>query len=118
MHCSTQLSDLNYLSLNLAHKHINLSINTNVDRYVDMHCSAYLSTAAGYESIDEKLSPNIRAIQFNLFESLGTLSIEKFKGFIKDISLEEKNALSKLGIRIGAKYFLSLIFLKKPLWNY
>merc|ERR1711965_484894 len=48
------------------------------------------------QGIDEKLSSNIRAIQFNLFESLGTLPIEKFKDFLKNISLEEKNALSKL----------------------
>ena len=65
------------------------------------------------ESIDEKSSPNIRAIQFNLFENLGTLPIETFKGFLKDISSEEKNALSKLGIRIGAKFFFVPNFLKK-----
>ncbi|MDC1184715.1 hypothetical protein N8080_01945, partial [Alphaproteobacteria bacterium] len=65
------------------------------------------------ESIDDKLSSNVRAIQFNLFESLGTLTIEKFKNFLKDISQEEKNALSKLGIRIGAKYFFVPNFLKK-----
>ena len=65
------------------------------------------------ENIDENLSPNIRAIQFNLFESLGTLPIEKFKSFLKNISQEEKNVLSKLGIRIGAKYFFVPNFLKK-----
>jgi len=65
------------------------------------------------ESIDEKLSPKIRAIQFNLFENLGTLPIEKFKSFLKNITLEEKNSLSKLGIRIGAKYFFVPNFLKK-----
>jgi ATP-dependent RNA helicase SUPV3L1/SUV3 len=65
------------------------------------------------ENIDEKLSSNIRAIQFNLFEGLGTLPIEKFKSFLKDITPEEKNALSKLGIRIGAKYFFIPNFLKK-----
>ena len=65
------------------------------------------------ESIDEKSSPNMRAIQFNLFENLGTLPIETFKGFLKDISSEEKNALSKLGIRIGAKFFFVPNFLKK-----
>ena len=65
------------------------------------------------ESINENLSPDIRAIQFNLFESLGTLPIEKFKSFLKNISIDEKNALSKLGIRIGAKYFFVPNFLKK-----
>ena len=65
------------------------------------------------ESINENLSPDIRAIQFNLFENLGTLPIEKFKSFLKNISIDEKNALSKLGIRIGAKYFFVPNFLKK-----
>ena len=65
------------------------------------------------ESINENLSPNIRAIQFNLFESLGSLPVEKFKSFLKNISIDEKNALSKLGIRIGAKYFFVPNFLKK-----
>ena len=45
------------------------------------------------EGVDEKLSSNIRAIQFNLFERLGTMSIEKFKIFLKDISIEEKLSL-------------------------
>ena len=37
------------------------------------------------ENIDEKLSSNLRAIQFNLFEGLGTLPIEKFKSFLKKL---------------------------------
>ncbi len=65
------------------------------------------------ENIDEKFSPNLRAIQFNLFENLGTLPIEKYKSFLKDISQEDKNSFSKLGIRIGAKYFFVPNFLKK-----
>tara|TARA_B100001063_G_scaffold3434_1_gene2513 strand:- start:1219 stop:3783 length:2565 start_codon:yes stop_codon:yes gene_type:complete len=65
------------------------------------------------ENIDEKSSSKTRAIQFNLFENLGTLPIEKFKSLLKDISQEEKNVLSKLGIRIGAKYFFIPNLLKK-----
>ena len=65
------------------------------------------------ETIDDKLSPNIRAIQFNIFENLGTTSINKFSSFLKAVSAEEKNILSKLGIRIGAKYFFVPNFLKK-----
>ena len=41
------------------------------------------------------------------------MPIEKFRNFLKDISSYEKNALSKLGIRIGAKYFFVPNFLKK-----
>ena len=65
------------------------------------------------ESVDDKLSSNIRAIQFNIFENLGTLPIDKFNIFLKNISSEDKTALSKLGIRIGAKYFFVPNFLKK-----
>ncbi len=65
------------------------------------------------DSVVDNLSPNIRAINFNLFENLGTLPTDKFKSFLKDISLEEKNAISRLGIRIGAKYFFVPNFLKK-----
>ena len=65
------------------------------------------------ESIDDKLSPNVRAIQFNVFENLGTLSVSDYLSFLKKISPEDKYALSKLGIRIGAKYFFVPNFLKK-----
>ena len=65
------------------------------------------------EDIDDKLSANVRAIQFNVFEKLGTLSISNYITFLKKISAEDKLALSKLGIRIGAKYFFVPNFLKK-----
>ena len=65
------------------------------------------------EDIDGRLSSNMRAIQFNIFENLGTLSIDKFSSFLKDLSAEDKNIISKLGIRIGAKYFFVPNFLKK-----
>ena len=65
------------------------------------------------EDIDDKLSANIRAIQFNVFENLGTLPIANYTSFLKNISIEDKYALSKLGIRIGAKYFFVPNFLKK-----
>ncbi len=66
------------------------------------------------EKVDNNLTPNIRAIQFNIFENLGTLPIAQFSDFLKNITAEEKNTLSKLGIRIGAKYFFVPNFLKKP----
>ncbi len=65
------------------------------------------------ESDDENISSNIRAIKFNVFESLGTLPVEQFSTFLKDISMEEKTMISKSGIRIGAKYFFVPNFLKK-----
>ena len=65
------------------------------------------------ENIDDKISANVRAIQFNVFENLGTLSISNYFSFLKNITKDEKYALSKLGIRIGSKYFFVPNFLKK-----
>ncbi len=65
------------------------------------------------EKVDEKATPNLRAIQFNIFENLGTLPIDNFTTFLKNISSEDKNIISKLGIRVGAKYFFVPNFLKK-----
>ena len=65
------------------------------------------------EDDNKNISANIRAIKFNVFENLGTLQIEQFSAFLKNISLEDKNIISKSGIRIGAKYFFVPNFLKK-----
>ena len=65
------------------------------------------------ENNNEDMSANIRAIKFNVFENLGTLHIDQFSIFLKNISIEDKNIISKLGIRIGAKYFFVPNFLKK-----
>jgi ATP-dependent RNA helicase SUPV3L1/SUV3 len=65
------------------------------------------------EDDNENISANIRAIKFNVFENLGTLPVEQFSTFLKNISLEDKNIISKSGIRIGAKYFFVPNFLKK-----
>ena len=65
------------------------------------------------EDIGENLSANVRALQFNIFENISTLPIDGFVDFLKNISVEDKSILSKLGIRIGAKYFFVPNFLKK-----
>lgn len=65
------------------------------------------------ENVDEKTPPNVRALQYNIFENLGTLPIGEFNTFLKSVSVTDKGMLSKLGIRIGAKYFFVPNFLKK-----
>ena len=65
------------------------------------------------ETENENISANVRAIKFNVFENFGTMPIDKFSAIIKNISVEEKNLISKSGIRIGAKYFFVPNFLKK-----
>tara|TARA_B100000686_G_C16597653_1_gene866917 strand:- start:80 stop:1063 length:984 start_codon:yes stop_codon:yes gene_type:complete len=66
------------------------------------------------DNIEEQVdSADIRLITFNLFNSLGTMLIEDFRSQIKKLSIENKLIVSKLGIRIGAKYFFIPNFLKK-----
>ena len=65
------------------------------------------------KKLDEDITPEIRAIAFNCFENFGNYPIEKFKTSLRTISQESKLQLSKLGIRIGAKYFFVPHLLKK-----
>ena len=45
------------------------------------------------EEDNENMSSNVRAIKFNVFENFGTLPINKFSIFLKNISVEEKNLI-------------------------
>jgi len=65
------------------------------------------------KKLDEKINSEVRAIAFNCHENFGNYPIEKFKDTLKKISQESKTQLSKLGIRIGAKYFFTPNLLKK-----
>ncbi len=68
------------------------------------------------KNIDEELNAEIRAVVFNCLENFGNYPIETFKSSLKTISQESKLQLSKLGIRIGAKYFfIPNLLKKKPL---
>ena len=68
------------------------------------------------KKLDENINSEIRAIAFNCLENFGNYPIEKFKDILKTISQESRNQLSKLGIRIGAKYFfIPNLLKKKPL---
>ena len=58
-------------------------------------------------------SSNIRSIIYNLFNFLGTMPIENYQNDVKSLNDENKVSISKLGIRIGAKYFFIPNFLKK-----
>ena len=65
------------------------------------------------DKLDNSLNANVRAIAFNCFENLGTLEIDNYREFIRNIDDENKKQLSKLGIRIGAKYFFIPNLMKK-----
>ena len=65
------------------------------------------------KNLDEDLNTEIRAIAFNCLENFGNYPVDKFRETLKKISQESKLQLSKLGIRIGAKYFFIPNLLKK-----
>ncbi len=88
-----------------------LLIAAKLQNWIDQLIKALFWPAI--ENDDQNISANARAIKFNVFESFGTLPIEQYSAFLKNISLEEKSILSKSGIRIGAKYFFVPNFLKK-----
>ena len=67
-------------------------------------------------NLNEDLNSEIRAITFNCLENFGNYPIEEFRDNLKTISQESKLQLSKIGIRIGAKYFfIPNLLKKKPL---
>ncbi|PPR47987.1 MAG: hypothetical protein CFH19_00076 [Alphaproteobacteria bacterium MarineAlpha5_Bin9] len=73
---------------------------------------------------EDLLNANIRSITFNLFDNLGSMPIYNYYNQIKKLTKDEKLIISKLGIRIGAKFFFmpnllkkSAIELKAILWN-
>ena len=53
-----------------------------------------------------------------LFNFLGVMPINNFTNDIKNLTLEKKSIISKLGIRIGAKFFFMPNLLKKSLLSY
>ena len=63
--------------------------------------------------INETVSSKVRAIAFNLFNSLGTMLINEQINTIKNITEHDKAAVSRMGIRIGVKFFFMPNFLKK-----
>ena len=88
-----------------------LLVSSKIQNWLDDEINNLLNPIK--DNLDDNLNSDVRAIVFNCFENLGTFPIENFKNFLKDISLEDKLRLSKLGIRIGAKFFYMPNFMKK-----
>ena len=63
--------------------------------------------------IDENISSEVRAIIFNLFNSLGTMSALEHLQTIRNLNEHDKACISRLGIRIGVKFFFIPSLLKK-----
>ncbi len=88
-----------------------LLVSAKLQNWIDKEVTTCLKPIR--DKLEDDISPNVRAIAFNCFENLGTLEIDHFKDFIKDIDSKSKLQLSKLGIRIGAKYFFMPNLMKK-----
>ena len=61
----------------------------------------------------EITSSDLRSITFNLFNSLGTMPVNNFLDDIRKLTGEKKSIISKLGIRIGAKFIFMPNLMKK-----
>jgi ATP-dependent RNA helicase SUPV3L1/SUV3 len=82
-----------------------------LQEWVDYKITNILKTIS--ENIDETISSEIRAVIFNVFNSLGTMPIGDHVDAIKKMTEHDKVAISRAGIRIGAKFFFMPNLLKK-----
>ncbi len=91
-----------------------LLISSKLQKWVDDEINEQLHPLN--INLDDNINKEVRAIAFNCLENFGNYPIEKFKITLKSITQESKLQLSKLGIRIGAKYFfIPHLLKKKPL---
>ena len=91
-----------------------LLISAKLQRWLDTEINNTIHPLN--KNLDEDINSDIRAIAYNCLENFGNYPITKFKDNLKIISADSKLQLSKLGIRIGAKYFfIPSLLKKKPL---
>ncbi len=88
-----------------------LLISAKIQKWIDNEISITLYPLN--KNLYDEINSEIRAIVFNCLENFGNYPIEKFKNSLKNIAQESKLQLSKLGIRIGAKFFFTPNLLKK-----
>ncbi len=91
-----------------------IMVSAKLQKWIDSEIYDTLSPLN--KNLDDNVNSEIRAIAFNCLENFGNYPIEKFKNTLNKISREGKLQLSKLGIRVGAKYFfIPNLLKKKPL---
>ncbi len=88
-----------------------LLISAKLQKWIDTEILETLNPLN--KNVDNDINSEIRAIVFNCLENFGNYPIQEFRNSINKISLESKHQLSRLGIRIGAKYFFIPNLLKK-----
>ena len=88
-------------------------ISKKLQEWLDKTILTSLKSLKDEESIDQTITSDARAIVFNVFENLGTLLIDMHYKTIKNLKDSDKAIISRLGIRIGAKFFFMPSLLKK-----
>ena len=88
-----------------------LLVSAKLQKWIDKEISSTLYPIR--EKLLENIDSQTRAIIFNCFENLGTYPNEQFRTYLNKISNDDKTYLSKLGIRIGARFFFTPNFMKK-----
>ena len=88
-----------------------LAITSKLQKWVDDKIASTLKSLV--EEIDTNISSEARAIVYNIFDSLGTMTTYKYTDSLKKLSEGDKASLSKKGIRVGTKFFFMPHLLKK-----
>ena len=88
-----------------------LLVSSKLQKWIEKEISDHLNPK--FDEIESDISPEIRAIAFNCYENQGMFPVEEFSKYIKNMNQIDKNKLSSLGIRTGAKFFYIPNFLKK-----
>ena len=88
-----------------------LAITKKLQTWIDDKIANTLKSLV--EEIDVNISSEARAIIYNVFDSLGTMTISEYSDSIKRFSVGDKASLSKAGIRVGTKFFFMPNLLKK-----
>ena len=87
-------------------------ISNKLQEWIDNKITTVLKPLK--DNIQQEItSSDLRSITFNLFNFLGTMSVDNFIDDIKKLTDEKKSTISKLGIRIGVKFFFMPNFMKK-----
>ncbi len=88
-----------------------LAISKKLQEWIDDKIANTLKSLV--EEIDLNISSEARAIVYNVFNSLGTMTVYGHSDNLKKLSEGDKSSLSKIGIRVGAKFFFMPHLLKK-----
>jgi len=88
-----------------------IQVTSKLQKWIDNKIAITLKPIK--DDLDVSVPSSIRSIVYNLFNLLGTMLTEDYQNEIKNLNQINKSIISKLGIRIGVKFFFIPNFLKK-----